>query len=278
MILVQLTDSHVRPEGMAAYRVAETNMLTERAFRAVAKLDVKPDAVVISGDLTDNGLASEYRVFADMLRRNLGHLPVYLIPGNHDRRETMRAELAGWPGVAEHPSLVRYVIDDFPVRLVMLDTVVPNAGHGELGPENLAWLDATLAARPGKPAVVVMHHPPFLCGIADMDRINLRDSAAFAAVIAKHPQVERILCGHHHRPITARVGGAIASVGPSVAHQVELELRPDIPVFFVLEPPAFQIHIWTPDSGIVSHTAFVESYPGPFPAVLDPDYPGKALA
>jgi len=276
MILVQLTDPHVRPDGMAAYRVAETNMLAERAFRAVAKLDVKPDAVVISGDLTDNGTSSEYRVFADMLRRNLGHLPVYLIPGNHDHRETMRAELADWPGITRHASLVQYVIDDFPVRLVMLDTVVPHAGHGELEPESLAWLDATLAAQSAKPTVVVMHHPPFLCGIADLDRISLRGASAFAAVIAKHPQVERILCGHHHRAITARVGGTIASVSPSVAHQTELELRPDRKVFVVLEPPAFQIHIWTPRSGIVSHTTYVESYPGPFPAVLEPEYPGRA--
>ena len=275
MILVQLTDLHVRPEGMAAYRVAETNMLTERAFRAVAGMKVKPDAVVISGDLTDNGLVDEYRVLADMLRCNLGHVPVYLIPGNHDRRDVMRAELGTWPGVNSDPDLIQYTVETLPVRLVLLDTLVPGAGHGELSPKSLIWLDTVLRARPSTPTIVVMHHPPFICGISHMDSINLRNSTAFAEVIGRHPQVERILCGHHHRPITARVGGTIASICPSVAHQVELELRPGAPGLFVMEPAAFQIHIWNAAAGIVSHMGYVEAYPGPYPFVTDPAYPGK---
>jgi 3',5'-cyclic AMP phosphodiesterase CpdA len=277
MMLVQLTDLHVRPEGVAAYRVAETNMLTDRAFRAVATLPQKPDAVVISGDLTDCGLTSEHAVLAVMLRRHLGGLPVYMIPGNHDRRENLRADLKDWPGVANDPEFVQYVIDHHAVRLVMLDTVVPGAGHGMLCAKRLAWLEATLAAAPEQPTVVAMHHPPFVCGIAHMDAINLRNADEFTAIIAKHRQVERIVCGHHHRPITARVAHAIASIAPSVAHQVELDLAPAVTQgAFVMEPAAYQIHLWSEAAGIVSHTAYVESYPGPFPFLTDPDYPGKS--
>jgi 3',5'-cyclic AMP phosphodiesterase CpdA len=274
MNLVQLTDLHVRPEGMAAYRVAETNMLTERAFHAVARLRVRPDAIVVSGDLTDNGLVSEYAVLAGILRRQVPDLPVYLIPGNHDRREVLKAEMSAWPGVAADPEFVQYAVDDLAVRLVMLDTVVPGHGHGILCERRLAWLDATLAQAPHKPTMIAMHHPPFVCGIAHMDAINLRNSAEFAAVVARHPQVERIVCGHHHRPVTARVAQAIASIAPSVAHQVELDLHGGEQGFFVMEPAAFQIHLWNAADGIVSHTAFVESFPGPFPFLLDPDYPG----
>ena len=273
--LVQLTDLHLRPEGMPAYRVAETNMLTERAMRAVANLRPKPDAIVVSGDLTDNGLIEEYRMLAGMLRRYLAGTPVYLIPGNHDRRETLRAELAGWPGVGADPEFVQYAVDELPVRLVMLDTVVPGHGHGLLCERRLAWLEETLAAVPHKPTMIVMHHPPFVCGIAHMDAINLRNSETFAAVVARHPQVERILCGHHHRPVTARVAHAIASIAPSVAHQVELDLHGGEQGFFVMEPASFQIHLWNTTDGIVSHTAFVEAFPGPYPFVTDPAYPGK---
>lgn len=269
MILVQLTDLHVRPEGLAACRVVETNALTERAFRAVANFGVRPDAVVISGDITANGLAAEYRVLADMLRRRLGHVPVYMIPGNHDDRATLRAELAEWPGIAADPGHVRYTAQAGPVRLVMLDTLVNGAIHGELGPDNLAWLDAALLAERDMPTIVAMHHPPFLCGITHMDRVKLRDSAAFAEVVSRHPHVERVICGHHHRAITARVGGTIASVAPSVAYQGELELRPDAPARFVLEPGAFDVHAWTAESGVVSHTGTVESFPGPYPFVPD---------
>ena len=268
--IVQLTDLHVRPPGMAAYRVCESNTMTERALRAVAR--IKPDVVIITGDLTDCGLPSEYELLDGMLRRLL-HCPVHLIPGNHDRRENL---LAGLASVPSEDGFIHYAAEAGPVRLVMLDTIVPGAGHGSMDGGRLEWLDRTLAAEPHMPTLIGMHHPPFLCGIAHMDAINLRGSEAFAALIARHQQVRRIVCGHHHRPVVAQVAHTIASISPSVAHQVELDLDPSAPSAFVLEPPAFQIHTWSDATGFVSHTALVEQYPGPFPFTLDADYPGKS--
>ena len=268
MKIVQITDLHVRPRGVPAYRVCETNMLTERALRVVAQL--APDAVIITGDLTDCGLQEEYELLAGMLQRLLP-MPVYAIPGNHDRREVMLAHL---PGTRQADGFIQYAVEDWPVRLVMLDTVVPGAGHGALSDGRLDWLDRTLAERPDTPTMIAMHHPPFVTGIAHMDAINLRDAAAFTDVVAQHKQVERIICGHVHRPVVSRVAHAIASIAPSVAHQVEFDLRPAAPSAFVLEPPAFQIHAWSADAGIVSHTVMVDAYPGPYPFIADPAYPG----
>lgn len=275
MLICQLTDLHVRPVGKPANRVAETNMFTERAFRAVARLNPEPDMVVITGDLTECGLDAEYTNLARLLRKWLP-MPVFVIPGNHDRRGNFREGLKHLPGVTADPHYVQYAVEDHAVRLVMLDTLVPGAGHGELHAGQLEFLDRTLAAVPGKPTIVAMHHPPFVCGIAHMDRINLRDAPAFTAIIAKHRQVERIICGHHHRPIVARVAHAIASIAPSVAHQVEMTLDPHDPGAFVFEPPAFQLHRWTPADGIVSHTVYIEDFPGPYPFVNDAEYPGSA--
>jgi 3',5'-cyclic-AMP phosphodiesterase len=275
MLICQLTDLHVRPAGKPANRVSETNMFTERAFRAVARLNPSPDVVVITGDLTDCGLDEEYANLNRLLRKFLP-MPVFVIPGNHDRRGNLRAGLKHLPGVAVDPHYVQYTVDEYPVRLVMLDTLVPGAGHGELGPEQLEFLDRALAAAPDKPTIVGMHHPPFACGIAHMDRINLRNIPGFAAIIGRHRQVERIICGHHHRPIVARLAHAIASIAPSVAHQVEMTLNPHDSGAFNFEPPAFQLHRWTAADGIVSHTVYVEDFPGPYPFINDPDYPGSA--
>ncbi len=275
MLICQLTDLHVRPVGKAANRVSETNMFTERAFRAVARLSPKPDVVLITGDLTECGLREEYANLTALLRKWLP-MPVFVIPGNHDRRGNLREALRHLPGVINDPQYVQYTVEDHAVRIVMLDTLVPGAGHGELRAEQLEFLDRTLAAAPEKPTIIGMHHPPFVCGIAHMDRINLRNTPEFTAVIARHRQVERIICGHHHRPIVARVAHAIASISPSVAHQVEMTLDPADPGAFIFEPPAFQIHGWTPADGIVSHTVYVEEFPGPYPFVNDPEYPGKA--
>jgi len=271
MLICQLTDLHVRAPGVAASRVSETNMLTERAFRRVADMRPAPDVVILTGDLTEVGGVAEYANLARLIRTHLT-VPVFLVPGNHDRRENLRAAL---PGPSADPVYLQYAVNDYPVRLVMLDTVVPGAGHGELRPEQLEWLDRALAEAPNKPTLIGMHHPPFGCGIAHMDQIGLRDPAAFAAVIARHKQVERIVCGHHHRPIFGRVAHAIASVGPSVAHQVEFTLDPNDPGAFLFEPAAFHLHRWTAEDGIVSHMVYVEAFPGPYPFLTDSDYPGK---
>jgi 3',5'-cyclic-AMP phosphodiesterase len=273
MHICQLTDLHVRPRGLASNRVSETNMLTERAFRVVARLDPLPDVVIITGDLTECGLAPEYANLSEMLGRTLS-MPVYVIPGNHDRRDNFRAGLAHLPGVNSDPDFVQYAIEDHPVRLVMLDTLVAGASHGELSAAQLEWLDRTLAAQPTKPTMVGMHHPPFTTGIPHMDKIALLNAGMFRSVLARHRQVERIVCGHHHRAIMGRFEHAIVSISPSVAHQVELTFAPSDPGAFNFEPPSFQLHTWHKNNGFVSHTVYTDNYPGPFPFLADPDYPG----
>jgi len=273
MIICQLTDLHVRPHGKPAYGVVSTNMMLERALRRVAALRPQPDLVVVSGDLTDCGLAEEYDILAELLQRYLS-MPVYLVPGNHDRRDVMKEKLAHLPGIADDPDFVHYVVDDYPLRLVMLDSVVPGRSHGDLCAARLDFLDRALSAAPDKPTLVVLHHPPTKCGLRNMDTINLQSAAEFGAVIQKHPQVERILCGHSHRVIVTRFAGTVVQVAPSTAHQVTLDLDPVMPETFSMEPPSFLLHRWTPETGLATHHAYIESYPGPYPFLLDKAYPG----
>lgn len=268
MLIAQLSDLHVQPHGTLAYGVVDTNPFVERAFEAVTALDPRPDIVILSGDLTDSGLDVEYDILADMIRRHLA-MPVYLIPGNHDRREGIKTRLGHLPGVSDDPTFVHYVVEDFPVRLVMLDSIVPEQGHGALCGERLAFLDRVLAAAPTKPALVVLHHPPVLSGIAHMDEVSLREPEGLEAIIRRHPQVERILCGHAHRPIIARFGGSLVQVAPSVAHQVSLDLRPDGPATFNMEPPAFLLHHWRPEGRLVSHQVYVGEFAGPYPFEME---------
>ncbi len=272
MLICQLTDLHIRPQGVAANRVSETNMFTERALRAVAAFRPRPDVVIITGDLTESGLDTEYTNLSAMLGRSLP-LPTFVIPGNHDQRENLRAALAHLPGVTSDPHFVQYAIEDFPVRLVMLDTLIPGANHGEQSAAQLEWLDRTLAAQPSKPTLVAMHHPPFVTGIPHMDKIALLNAEAFRMVIARHRQVGRIICGHHHRPIVGQCAHAIASISSSVAHQVELTFDPSDTGAFNFEPAAFQLHKWDEDSGFVSHTVYTDDYRGPFPFLAEPDAP-----
>jgi len=263
MLIAQITDFHIKARGKIAYRVVDTASCLASAVAAVAALDPKPDIIVATGDLTDFGRPEEY----ELLRELLAPLkqPIYLIPGNHDERDALRRAFRG-DGYFPASGDLNYTVEDQPLRLVALDTVIPFESGGRLAAESLAWLDRTLAAGPDRPTIIIMHHPPFSTGIAHMDRINLVNADAFAAVLARHPQVERVLCGHLHRSIQVRLGRhAIASTSPSTAHQVALDLSANGPSVFVMEPPGYHLHLWRPATGIVTHTAVIGRYAGPYP-------------
>src|SRR5262249_55974251 len=162
-----------------------------RAIDALLALQPAPDVVLATGDLTDTGAVEEYRLLRDELGRLA--MPVYVIPGNHDRREGLREAFADRPYVPK-AGPISYVIDEHPVRLVALDTLIPGKTEGEVGASQRAWLDRQLAAAPERPTIVFMHHPPFPTGIGHMDKINCFDGDGVAEIIARHPQVERVLC------------------------------------------------------------------------------------
>ena len=87
-------------------------------------------------------------------------------------------------------------------------------------------------------------------------------------VIARHPQVERILCGHLHRTVFRRFAGTIATACPGIGMQLALDLRPDAPSAFVMEPPAAMLHTWSHSWGhppaMLTHVSLVEDEPGQY--------------
>ncbi len=272
MLIAQITDLHIRRPGQLAYRRLDTAPFLARCVARLNQWAPKIDAVLITGDLVDAGNAEEYT----HLRRLLQDLriPYYLLVGNHDRREGLREVFADAAYLfAGDSEFVQYTVDlgtpgsADSLRVIALDTLdAPNAG-GRLCPARLAWLERTLVASAGRPVVIALHHPPFRTGIGHMDEIGLdaADTAALAAIVSRHPNVERLVCGHLHRPIHARFAGTIASTAPSPAHQVALDLTPQGPSAFVMEPPAFALHQWYPDAGLVSHHGYLQDYDGPYP-------------
>lgn len=243
MLIAQLSDLHVRVAGNPLCGRVETLDFLDRAVAAFSRFRPRPDLVLLTGDLVDLGLDAEYQLVAERLAR-LG-VPTWVIPGNHDDRAGMRRHLQRHLGkVGEVEPFLSYILESGPLRLVALDTVIPGAPGGRLGPARLDWLDRQLGAAPSKPTVVWMHHPAFRTGIGFMDRIMLEDAAEFSAVIGRHAQVRAVLAGHVHRTIVTRIGSAVAAIAPSTAHQIALDLTADGPETFVFEPPGFLLHQW----------------------------------
>jgi 3',5'-cyclic AMP phosphodiesterase CpdA len=262
-ILVQLTDLHIREPGRLAYGRINTAPYLKRAVESVLRLPQQPDAVVITGDLSDFGRAEEYNHLADLLSPLL--MPVYLMPGNHDDRDQLRRSFPGHRYLGRE-GFVQYSVQVGGLRLIALDTVAPGHSHGELCVQRLDWLIAELQANNHQPIVVAMHHPPFKTMIGHMDRIGLLEGTAQLEVaIRRHANVERVICGHLHRAIDVRFGGTIACTTPASAHQVALDLRPQAPSCWVLEPPGFRICALPTSGPMTSHVVASGEFEGPYP-------------
>lgn len=254
MIIAQLTDLHVVARGQKLSSVLDTIAMARDAVTHVNELAPRPDLVLATGDLVDNGEPAEY----EMLRELLDELraPYYVIPGNHDRRAALLESFQGHLE-ADANGFVQYVIDGYPARLVALDTLNEGEEDGLLCDERLAWLDQTLSEEPDQPTLIFMHHPPFETGVWWMDAAGLAGSGKLRDLVERHTQIQRIICGHVHRPIQMLIGRALVSVAPSTAYQVHLDLTPESPPRIILEPPACTLHVWNGEA-FVSHTSYVK--------------------
>ena len=256
MIIAQITDLHVVARDRLCYRRVPTNAQLAEAVAHINCLDPRPDVVIASGDLTDHGREEEYEV----LRQILSELapPAFLIPGNHDRREALLKVFAGEPYMPPPQApFVNYAIDDYPIRLVALDTLVTGHHYGLLCDDRLRWLDQTLSAQPDRPTLIFMHHPPFRTGVRWMDASGLHGGRKMEEIVSRHRQVVRIACGHIHRPIHVAWAGTIASIAPSTCHQVSLNMGDRDALDFIMEPRAIQLHVMDPGYGLVSHLSYV---------------------
>jgi Icc protein len=261
VLIAQLSDPHIRPDGVLYQGVADSNAQFASAIAQVNALDPRPDLVLLSGDLVDKGTPHEYAKLRELLAGLA--IPSLVIPGNHDDRDAFRA--AFWdhdylPGAGP----MHYAAGAHgPVRILALDVTLPGLHHGAVDEAAARWLDETLAAEPARPTIVMMHQPPFDTGVPYLDLYACREGARLADVVSRHRQVERIVCGHVHRFMLLRFGGTLLCTAPSTTTAIALQLRPDARPASHLEPPAFLLHHWRP--GLLTHFVPVGAFPGPYP-------------
>jgi 3',5'-cyclic AMP phosphodiesterase CpdA len=218
------------------------------AVAAVQALPDRPDALLVSGDLSDDGSARSYEQAAELLEPL--RLTTHVLPGNHDDRAALRGAF-GLAGSGDEP--INYSADLGPLRLIALDSILPGEDRGELSEATLRWLDAELGQEPTQPTILAMHHPPLVTGVPPFDGICLSadERAGLAAVLERHLQVRRVVCGHIHRTIAAELGGRAVLAIPSVYRQALLSFDSD--EFALSEDPAgFAVHAWTGEE-LASH-------------------------
>ncbi len=256
MIIAQITDAHMTVPGRLLFGGYDPGVALKRTLAALSALLPRPDIVLFTGDVTEGGLPEEYAAAHEVLADF--DLPLAVVPGNHDRRGAFSTGFAGgrvWTGAGE---FLHFALDDWPLRLIGLDTLgEPGASQGLLCEARLDWIAARLDEGSDRPAVMFMHHPPFATGIGFMDATACVNGDRLAALVARHGGVLRVTCGHVHRSVHVAFGGTVASICPPVAYQVPLRLAPSAAAGLLVQQPAYQLHVWSPEFGLVTHTDYL---------------------
>lgn len=176
------------------------------------------DRVIAKGDLTNTGSAAQWRAYAGLVVDR--PVPVDGIAGNHDTGSYHRHR-----GIsARHAATVfgfhladAVEVRDLPgLRLVLADTAIPGATHGQVDPAASDIADAVAEADPDGGVLVVLHHqlqplrlpegPP--AGIGPAEGLRLLDRLG-----AAHPHV-LVTSGHTHRHRRwGRAGVTVTQVG-----------------------------------------------------------------
>jgi 3',5'-cyclic-AMP phosphodiesterase len=239
-LLAQLSDPHL-DVGPGDRGSAEA---LAAAVARVLALRPLPDAVVVTGDIANTGAAGEYERAHELLAPL--PMPVHVLPGNHDDRDALRERFAV-PG--DGP--LQYVATCGELRLVVCDTAVDGHDGGALDGGRLEWLEAQL--EPGVPTIVAMHHPPVAIGLPVLDAIGIAEPGrtALGELLARSPQVLRVVAGHVHRTVFGTHGGCGVVACASTHLQAPLELG-SRELRLIQETPAIALHAVL-DSGLVSH-------------------------
>jgi hypothetical protein len=191
--------------------------------------------------------------------------PFCVIPGNHDNRQALVSTFGKHACPTESEDFVNYVIEGYDLRLITVDSTIPQSPGGEICATRAAWLDERLSEAETQPTIIFMHHPPLNFGVAETNIDGFIGAERLGKVIEKYTNIERILCGHIHLPALARWRGTVVSTAPSIGMRLALDLTLELPSAFILEEPGYQLHYWSPEKNLITHTVKVreseELYP-----------------
>jgi 3',5'-cyclic AMP phosphodiesterase CpdA len=173
-------------------------MLRRDTLRAGIKEinEFSPDVVLVCGDLTENGLISEFETAVKELKKLKAEKIIY-VSGNHDYRSTgylLFKEFFPFSQVTEVNDAV----------ILVLSSARPDRDDGEVGHRQNLWLENTLEKYKDKVKIVALHHHIVPVPDTGADQITIVDAGDVLRSLVKS-RVNLVLCGHRHRPWRWRI-------------------------------------------------------------------------
>lgn len=252
MLVAQISDTHLlSPTSDQPAATLRADCLR----RCVADINQqRPDAVIFTGDTVQHGSQEEYALLRELLAPL--EAPLYLVPGNRDNKDAMRAAFRDHPQLPKNGEFLHYVVDNNNVRLVGIDSTRAGERKGRFCEVRQAWLDKTLGEEPDRPTLLFIHHPPFDVGDHYVGGYRRpQEAVALADIVSRHSRVAGLLCGHVHWLIEREWAGTQARIMPSVA----VDVRNGIDETEAQDRPMYMLHRVSSEIGLVSEAKMVDA-------------------
>ena len=169
----------------------------------------------------------------------------------------MRAAFSPCGYLAPAFDFIAYAIDDYPVRLIALDTLNSGSNKGDFCPERVRRLIDLIDAETTKPIAVFTHHPPFEVMVGP-DRLHFETPEKMSRLrraLQHSGRVVAVFSGHVHRAAAGRVGSIPATVVPCTATTRRYGEYPP----HMKKRPVYQVHRFDPVWGFATETRIVEA-------------------
>lgn len=249
--MVQLSDFHLFADRDGKLLGLNTQLSLERVLDQVCRERPRPDFVVATGDLSQDGSYQSYQRLKETL--TVLDTPIYWLEGNHDKPASMLRALESEAG-----RVSPCVAEEGAWTLVLLDSTIPDQVPGELFDDDLRFLDDALARARGEHVLVCLHHHPVPMGSRWLDTQVVASAEKFFRVIDAHPRVRGILWGHVHQEYDAVRNGVRLLAVPSTC----VQFKPGSDHFAVDDAnPGYRwLELW-PDGRIDTAVRRVEGIP-----------------
>ena len=242
IVLAHVSDPHFDADPRNAQRV-------DGVFAYINSLPNPPDAVLVTGDITDHGTAQEYAQARESLRSDL---PILLCPGNHDERGAYRVGLLDEDASTAPINRVHNIAG---AVVAMADSTLPGEAGGKLAPETIDWLRSVLDDAPeDAPIFIAFHHPPTRLFSPIVDSMQLDDDGALADLVSSDDRIAALLCGHAHTSAVTTFAGVPLLVGSSVSSVLGPDWEgKEQPVIDYEIQPSLAFHVLDDDGRLTTH-------------------------
>lgn len=221
LTIAHISDTHFLAGGAPLYGSVATEEHLSQALDQLERSNVRPSALVFTGDLADLGEPDAYvrlRGIVEPAAERLGAKVIWVM-GNHDERLQYSSLLFDVEG-SEAPQDRVYDIDG--LRIIALDTSVPGYHHGELSDDQLSWLADVLETPAPHGTLLAVHHPPVPTPLLwAMEMLELHEQHRLGSVLAG-TDVRGILGGHLHFSTHSTFVGIPVSVAAATCYTLAL--------------------------------------------------------